>query len=224
MTCGDAQVPLLLHNAADPGAFQTFYAQQSWAVRQRLERSGVVLDVGCGPRLLYPPWPGQRVIGLDPSQEALRYNHRLDRRLHGSATRIPLEAASVDAVVCFYSLHHIVGASVWETLARVEASLREFRRVLRPGGHLLVVEVTPWWPMVVVQRALCAVRPWPMFFWTRRALTRLVAEEIPGATLDVTTFRVSWRVMLPPVFAWPWLRIPRGVYPFSLLLYQWRCP
>jgi hypothetical protein len=91
-----------------------------------------------------------------------------------------------------------------------------------PAGSLLVVEVAPWWPMVAAQRLLWAMRPWPMFFWTRRQLTQLVAEEIPNATLEVTTFRVPRRTMLPPVFAWPWLRIPRGLYPFTLCLYDWR--
>jgi len=219
----DANVPRLLHNAADPGAHRTFYAQQAESVRDRLWPAEVILDVGCGPRLLYRrPVGALEIIGLDPSAEALVANGNVDLRLHGSATRIGLQAASVDAIVCFYSLHHIVGRTVTETLAFVETSLREFRRVLSPGGSLLVVEVAPWWPMVAVQRALWAVRPWPMFFWTRRQLTRLVAEEIPRSTLDVTTFRVPWGTMLPPAYAWPWLRIPRGLYPFSLLLYHWR--
>lgn len=220
----DADVPRLLHNAADPGAFRTFYAQQAQAVFQRLPRADVILDVGCGPRLLYDRYHGQQVIGLDPSVEALRQNWDVTTRLQGSATRIGLPSASVDAIVCFYSLHHIVGRTVIDTLARVEASLRELRRVLVRDGSLLVVEVSPWWPMVALQRGLWALRPWPMFFWTRRQLTRLVAEEVPGATLEVTTFRVPWRVMLPPAYALPWLRIPRGVYPFTLLLYHWRLP
>lgn len=216
-------VPLLLHNASDPGAFRTFYAQQAAAVSRRLARADVILDVGCGPRLLYQrPSCTREIIGLDPSEEALHRNKDVDLRLHGSATRIGLQRASVDAIVCFYSLHHIVGRTVTETLAFVEASLRESRRVLTPGGSLLVVEVSPWWPVTVLQGVLWAVRPWPMFFWHRRALTQLVAEELPGSTLDITTFRVPWRVMMPPAYALPWLRIPRGCYPFSLLLYHWR--
>ena len=221
----DARVPLLLHNAAHPGAFRTFYAQQGERLRKHLAGSRVILDVGCGPRLMYRrPATAEWFIGLDPSETALRQNLSLDRRLRASATRIPLDSASVDAIVCFYSFHHIVGWTTLETLARVEASLREFRRVLKPGGRLLFVEVAPWWPMVALQRALWALRPWPMFFWTRRALTQLVAEEWPGSMLDITTFRVPWRTMLPPVFAWPWLRIPRGLYPFTLCLYDWRLP
>jgi len=218
----DADVPRLLHNAADPGAFLTFYHQQAVAVFRRFARADVILDVGCGPRLLYPRYHGQRVIGLDPSSEALRQNRDITTLLRGSATRIELHSASVDAIVCFYSLHHVVGRTLTETLARVEASLREFRRVLTPGGSVLVVEVSPLWPMMALQRVLWALRPWPMWFWTRRALTRLVAEEWPGSTLEVSTFRVPGRTMLPPAYALPWLRIPRALYPFSLLLYHWR--
>lgn len=219
----DTRVPLLLHNAADPGAYRTFYAQQAQGVRGRLAGVEVVLDVGCGPKLMYRrPVGTTRLIGLDPSKSALRQNVALDDRLHESALRISLPSASVGAIVCFYALHHIVGRTVQETQTLLEISLREFRRVLAPGGSLVVVEVAPWWPMVALQRMLWALRPWPMFFWTRRALTQLVAEELPGSTLDITTFRVPWRTMLPPAFALPWLRIPRGCYPFSLLLYHWR--
>lgn len=221
----DAHVPLLLHNADQPGSRRTFYAKQAHVVTLRLVGSPVILDVGCGPRLMYQRPPGANwIAGLDPSDQALQQNLALDDRMEGSATKIALLSACVDAVVCFYSLHHIVGRSVLETQARLEMSLREFRRVLKPGGSLLVVEVSPWWPMVMLQRALWALRPWPMFFWTRRQLTRLVAEEIPGARLEVTTFRVPWRTMLPPAYALPWLRIPRGLYPFHLVLYQWRMP
>lgn len=221
----DAQVPRLLHNADDPGARRTFYVKQAHVVTLRLVGSPVILDVGCGPRLMYQRPPGaQWLIGLDPSHGALRHNLALDGWIHGSATKIDKSSASIDAIVCFYSLHHIVGRSVLDTQARLEMSLREFRRVLVPGGSLLVVEVAPWWPMVGLQRLLWALRPWPMFFWTRRALIRLVAEEMPGARLEVTTFRVPWRTMLPPAYALPWLRIPRALYPFTLCLYQWRMP
>lgn len=221
----DAQVPQLLHNADDPGAYRTFYAQQTEAVSRRLAGARVILDIGCGPRLLYRrPLGTREIIGLDPSEVALRQNGDVDLRLHSSATRIGLQAASVNAIVCFYSLHHIVGRTVPETRGLVERSLREFRRVLTRPGQLCVVEVAPAWPMVMVQRLLWTLRGWSMFFWTRRDLTRLVAEEIPGSALTLTMFRVPWRVMLPPVFAWPWLRLPRGLYPFHLLLYHWRLP
>jgi SAM-dependent methyltransferase len=47
----------------------------------------------------------------------------------GSAEQIPLDDASVDAVVCFDTLEHV---------AAHDQVLAEFRRVLKPGGFLVI--------------------------------------------------------------------------------------
>lgn len=220
----DSRVPLLLHNAADPGAFRTFYAQQAAALQSRLAGVPVILDVGCGPMLPYRRPAGTRlVLGLDNSRPSLEANKAVDVRLHGSATAIPLPARSVDAIVCFYSLHHFVGPTTRATRQIVRVAVTEFARVLGPDGHLIVIEVAPWWPLPVAQRIGWMLRAWPMRFWTRRALTRLVGETLTRrATLEVLRFRVPGGTVIPPAFAWPWLRVPRALYPFSLLLYHWR--
>jgi SAM-dependent methyltransferase len=60
--------------------------------------------------------------------------------VRGDATRLPLADAAADRVLCFNSLHCI---------PRHRAVLREFRRVLRPGGDLVGTTLTsdaplPW--------------------------------------------------------------------------------
>jgi ArsR family transcriptional regulator len=52
----------------------------------------------------------------------------------GDLERLPLYDGEVDLALAFLMLHH---------LADVPAALAEIRRVLRPGGQLLVVEIYP---------------------------------------------------------------------------------
>jgi Methylase involved in ubiquinone/menaquinone biosynthesis len=54
--------------------------------------------------------------------------------LEGELSALPLNAASVDAVLCSMSLHHVED---------VPGMLRQFRRLLRPGGLVLVADALP---------------------------------------------------------------------------------
>lgn len=101
---------------------------------------GNVLEVGIGSGLNLPFYSANvaRVIGLDPSPNLLvmarraRASFSLQVELiEGSAESIPLQSASVDTVVTTWTLCSIPDPS---------QALREMRRVLKPGGHLLFVE------------------------------------------------------------------------------------
>ena len=103
------------------------------------------LDVGCGVGL-YALWlaaavgPAGRVVGIEPEVEkvvaarALVGSRLEESRLEfkqGDGTAIPLPDHSVDWIWCGDVLHHI---------AETERALREFRRVVRPGGQIIVKE------------------------------------------------------------------------------------
>lgn len=106
-----------------------------------LPRDWVVADLGCGTgnvaELLSPLV--QRVIAVDQSQPMLSAaKKRLEdvrnvEFLCGELTALPMADASVDAAVCTLVLHH---------LAEPGTALREMRRVLKPGGIALVVDMT----------------------------------------------------------------------------------
>jgi ubiquinone/menaquinone biosynthesis C-methylase UbiE len=103
-----------------------------------------VLDVGCGTgyfvRLLAQAvGPEGLVVGVDPSPDMIAYASRKAGRAStcqfrvGTAESLDLPGDHFDVVVSSLVMHHLP-----EDL-RMPA-LREMRRVLRPGGTLLVAE------------------------------------------------------------------------------------
>lgn len=117
----------------------------SWYRRQALQRAGLrpgmqVVDVGMGTGLvsreiLRITQEPARLIGVDPSpgmMKEARFDTPVECRV-GRAEAIPVPDASADFVVMGYALRHI---------ADFAAAAAEFRRVLRPGGRLLILEIT----------------------------------------------------------------------------------
>jgi SAM-dependent methyltransferase len=99
----------------------------------------VVLDAACGTgrHSLYLTTRGHRIIGVDRSPAMLAQARRkfphVDFR-EGSLEALPLDSASVDAVVCAFLLCHL------PTLGPV---MQEYGRVVRPGGRLVLSDVHP---------------------------------------------------------------------------------
>ena len=113
-------------------------------ITQPVAKEPVLLDVGCGQGkaafMLQQHFKPRRLIGLDFDQKALLHARREAARhgihlesIESDCAAIPLPDASVDLVFCHQTLHHLV---------RQEESLAEFRRVLKPGGLLLLAEST----------------------------------------------------------------------------------
>jgi predicted TPR repeat methyltransferase len=105
---------------------------------------GSLLDVGCGTGLVGKAlrsrgYPG-RLLGLDISQVSLDLAQQSgaydDLRPADLQQPLPLADDDVDALVC-------VGVMTY--LAAVEAVWREFARVVRPGGHVVVTQREDLW-------------------------------------------------------------------------------
>lgn len=99
-----------------------------------------VLDLGCGSCDLVRYLAGayaQEVTGVDisdgsfPRQRRTRNGHRFDCLKRDAAGMSFAADGSADAVVSMWALHE---------MDRPRAILREARRVLRPGGEILVVD------------------------------------------------------------------------------------
>jgi ubiquinone/menaquinone biosynthesis C-methylase UbiE len=108
-----------------------------------------VLDIGCGTgtfaTTLKQRYPGVEVTGLDPDPKALaRARSKAEQAKvsigfdQGFADSLEYPAASFDLVFSSFMFHHLEGSTR-------ERTLREVRRVLKPGGslYLLDFEVSP---------------------------------------------------------------------------------
>ena len=210
------------------GAWCLCYETQATVVESVLRPGTAVLDVGCGPSLPYSKPDDCFVIGLEASFESIRVNEALDMRVYGTAAALPLPAAAVDTILCFYSLHHMTGQSVDENRATVQRVFNEFGRVLKPGGELLVFEVSPWRPTWIAERTL-----WnrakrviggrlDMFFYPECEFESFGRRALPDATFSKQAFVRSMLSTFPPAFSLPWLQVPRFLYPFDVYLYRWR--
>jgi ubiquinone/menaquinone biosynthesis C-methylase UbiE len=102
-------------------------------------RSGVVLDAGCGTgrysRTLQAL--GHVIIGADTSPGMLEiYRKKTPRAsaIQAPIAELTLQPKSVDNLICTRVLSHDV---------HLKEALREFARVLKPGGHALISDIHP---------------------------------------------------------------------------------
>ncbi len=101
-------------------------------------------DVGCGTGLVGKALRARgftgRVVGLDISQVSLELAQQSgaydDLQPADLQQPLPLDDDGVDALVC-------VGVMTY--LPAVEATWREFARVVRPGGHVVVTQREDLW-------------------------------------------------------------------------------
>jgi arsenite methyltransferase len=118
--------------------------EQRRATRELLAlRPGeTVLDIGSGPGFLADEMaaevgPDGAVHGLDPSEAMLAIARRRETRVEyavGDATSLPYPDQTFDAAIA---------TQVYEYVPDMPAALAEARRVLRPGGRLLILD-TDW--------------------------------------------------------------------------------
>jgi len=123
---------------------------QSWRTRAvealRIPKGGRVLDLATGTadlalRMLRHE-PSAEVVGLDPSQKMLEAGRKkiaeagLGARIElvlGDAETLPFAGASFDAVSIAFGIRNVPNRS---------RALSEMRRVTRPGGRVVVLELS----------------------------------------------------------------------------------
>jgi demethylmenaquinone methyltransferase / 2-methoxy-6-polyprenyl-1,4-benzoquinol methylase len=113
--------------------------------RQALLRSGLaegmsLLDAGSGTGVIAAI--GQQIVGrrglvvsLDPSLGMMSHAARrgVKHRVRGIAEALPFPSEHFDRLTMGYALRHV---------ADLHATFQEYRRVLKPGGKVLLLEIT----------------------------------------------------------------------------------
>lgn len=102
---------------------------------------GTALDAACGTgrysELLNSL--GYKVTGMDLSpamlSQARKTRNKKINFIEGDLTAIPLKNASVDLAICALALTH---------LPNMEKALSELKRVVRPGGRIIISDIHPW--------------------------------------------------------------------------------
>jgi len=108
--------------------------------------SGRILDAGCGIGILGRLYPQLGLVGLDASMTLLREARQGYRLLvEASAEQLPFPNGSFDVVVALNMLHHVI---------HPERAVREFARVLRPGGNLVTVDPRKVAPIELAKQLL----------------------------------------------------------------------
>ena len=143
-----------------------------WALQRLPNLNGArVLDIGVGEgqSSVLLARAGAQVTGIDVSGEALERARELTRRcdvkaefLRMAGEELHFPDASFDAILCMSVYHHM----------DLDRATREFVRVLRPGGRVVMIE-----PLATNPPA-----------WLYRRLGRLLARE---ATSEETPLHVG---------------------------------
>lgn len=165
-----------------------FYRRNALA-RAGLRRGMKLLDVATGTgqvaraaaRILREPGS---VVGLDPSAGMLREAQRAHSGLlvRARAEEMPLRDDLFDMLSMGFALRHV---------ATLETTFAEYRRVLKPGGRLLLLEVS---------RPRSAVTRWVIRVYFQRVLPRLIrlATRNPDAPLLMEYYWDTIAECVPP--------------------------
>jgi ubiquinone/menaquinone biosynthesis C-methylase UbiE len=153
-----------------------------------------VLDIGCGTgylsrRAAKATGPTGAVVGVDPSEPVIEYARGASppwcRYLVSPGDAVDEPDASFDVAISSLAIHHIPPA-------RRVATLREMRRLLRPGGRLLVADFRP--PRSRLARHLVGAL-------SGRAMQHNPIHELPGLVAEAG-FRVTGTGDLRPMLSY----------------------
>ena len=169
---------LLLTFAA--GEHQAFLADGGRVLRPRLARSlelasvsrgATVVDIGCGrgESAAHAALQGARVMAVDFSLDALRMTRRTSRSVadgHGESGRRALNVAPVAAEAASMPLtsgcaDRVLILDVVEHLQPLQLAslLREVRRILAPGGLVVIHTLPNAWALALAYPALRWLAP-----------------------------------------------------------------
>lgn len=136
-------------------------------VARHLNKGDVVLDAGCGSGefgvLENCGKPASKIVGMDANAEALEKNTYVDEKIVGNLDQIPCHDDSFDLIVC---------EDVFEHLEQPQKVLKEFSRVLKKNGYLIVRTPNIW----NLRNAISASLPVVVRRWLKTKLLKSSSE------------------------------------------------
>lgn len=160
---------------ADWDNCHTYRASRIDPILEAAARHGVdirgkdLLDLGSSDgslARLYPERGAQRVIGVDVDADLVAQAKKLERPGLSFAVcttdEIPLPDECVDVIICY---------DVFEHVTQPAAVLRECRRVLRPGGQMLI-GTWGWYHPYAPHLWTTMPVPWAHVFFSERTVMR----------------------------------------------------
>ncbi len=155
-----------------------------------------ILDMGCGTGVLLT-----RALDADPTRTAIGVDITLNMLRQASRTlprSVPLLCAGCDAVpVRSRSVDVVVSTSALHYMSDPVGVLREARRVLVPGGTIILSDwCRDYWTMALLDRALRWVDPAHHATLNEETLTRLLSDA-GFDTIRLTRSRIDrfWGLM-----------------------------
>lgn len=120
----------------------------------KVPTGGKILDVGCGTGHLAAELArrGYQTWGTDLSEAMIQYareHYDAERFQTADIEKLPFPDNTFDGIVCL---------GVMEYLASDGPALREMRRVLKPGGHVVITTPSSICPFFYMDRGLIRVR------------------------------------------------------------------
>lgn len=157
-----------------------FDMEVAWVRRHLCDSDGLILDVGCGIGALFEAIGPARVIGLDHSADGLDHTLRRypkSRLCCGTVNLLPFCDCSLSAITCQHVVEHLPDPAM---------ACREWYRVVRPGGMLLVLTPSARFVDPSVYDDETHVR-----VFDTEAISSLV-EDAGFEVLDIRTLGLPW--------------------------------
>jgi len=183
-----------------------------------------LLDIGNGGVFDYDTHLVEEIVGVDlfldetttrkiPANVTLR---------HGDALELPEPDAAYDGVLLVSVLHHLISTDVAGTVENMRRAIGEARRVLEPGGKLVVMEsCLSRWAYTIELQLFGALRA----FASTRFMEHLATLQLPPSAIkDLLRQRFS-DVHIKPIstgwlilqfgYRWPTALTPARPYLFT---------
>jgi len=112
-----------------------------------INKRTVLLDAGCGKKGIMDKYNGRTrfTVGIDLRLEALKVNNSMDYSLKSNVEKLPFRNGSFNVVICQW---------VGEHLRKPKMVYKEFARVLKENGHLIIVTNSVYSPIMLASAIL----------------------------------------------------------------------